>query len=218
MTVPPITVLIVDDHAVVRQGLHALLATSDGIQVVGEATDGREAIEAVERLNPDVTLMDVVLPHVDGPAAISAILRGDPEAKIVALSGYDIDERILGALRAGALGYLSKSSSQEALLEAIRQVARGRASLPADLTRRLLTRLKPQTPNEALSEREVDILRQIAKGLSNRQTAEQLQISEGTVRTHVSNILAKLGAENRVEATLFALRDGLTTLEECLAS
>ena len=218
MATPPITVLIVDDHAVVRQGLRALLATGEGIEVVGEAADGREAIDAVERLNPDVVLMDVVLPHVDGPAAISAILRRDPEARIVALSGYDIDERILGALRAGALGYLSKSSSQEALLEAIHQVAQGRASLPADLTRRLLTRLQPQVPHEALSEREVEILRQISKGLSNRQTAEQLSISEGTVRTHVSNILAKLGAENRVEATLFALRDGLTTLDECLAS
>jgi two-component system, NarL family, response regulator LiaR len=218
MSTPPITVLIVDDHAVVRQGLRALLLTAEGIEVVGEATDGREAIAEVERLNPDVTLMDVVLPHIDGPAAIRAILQRDPEARIVALSGYDIDERILGALRAGALGYLSKSSSREALLEAIRQVARGRASLPADLTRRLLTHLKPQTPNEALSDREVEILRQISKGLSNRQTAEQLNISEGTVRTHVSNILAKLGAENRVEATLFALRDGLTTLDECLAS
>jgi NarL family two-component system response regulator LiaR len=158
------------------------------------------------------------MPNLDGPAAITAILQRDPDARIVVLSGYDIDERILVALRAGALGYISKSSSQESLLEAIRQVAQGRASLPADLTHRLLTRLQPQKPHEALSEREVEILRQISKGLSNRQTAEHLNISEGTVRTHVSNILAKLGAENRVEATLFALRDGLTTLDECLAS
>jgi DNA-binding NarL/FixJ family response regulator len=207
---------VVDDHFVVRRGVCALLADADGIVVAGEAGDGREAIEAARRLAPQVILMDLKLPDVDGVEATRVILAGQPEAGIVALTSADDAEEILAALTAGARGYLAKTSKREDFLAAIRCVAQGEAWLPPHLTRRLLTYLKPQpaaAPGE-LTQRERAVLALLARGRSNQRIAEQLGITEVTVRTHVSHVLGKLGVDNRVEAALHALRAGFASLQD----
>lgn len=203
-----IRVLVVDDHFVVRKGVCALLAGADGIEVAGEAGDGEQAIAEARRLCPQVILMDLRLPGLDGVAAIRAILAEQPEAAVVALTGTDSDEEVLAAVEAGALGYLAKTSPREDFLEAIRRVAQGDAWLPARITRRLVTRLKPPPADfkEPLTERESEVLARLAHGWSNRRIAQELAISEVTVRTHVSHILGKLGVSNRVEAALHALQ------------
>ncbi len=212
-----IRVLIADDHTFVRQALRVLLHGAGGIEVIGEARDGQEAVDETERLTPDVVLMDVMMPRVDGAEATKKIILRWPEIKIVALSGHEIDERIFAVLRAGALGYVSKTASLEEIIHAIRKVAAGKASMPAEMTIRLLERLQPEAPpSSSLSEFEAEILRLVAKGQSNREISGRLNISAANVRTHLSNILGKLAVTNRVEATLRALRDGVTTLEECL--
>ena len=211
-----VRVVVVDDHEVVRRGLRALLADSPSVEVVGAAADGREAVQLVTELLPDVVLMDILMPDKNGVEATAEILKRHESVRVVILSSSDIDQHVLPALRAGALGYVSKNADTEELLEAIHQVARGKASMPPELTRQLLTHLDDGDATEPLSPREGEILVQVAKGLGNREIGERLHISEGTVRTHVSNILAKIGASNRVEATLFALRQGVTTLEESL--
>jgi DNA-binding NarL/FixJ family response regulator len=210
----PIRVLIVDDHTIVRQGLRALLLDAGEIEVVGEAGDGVEAVTEVERLEPDVVLMDLVMPGVDGASATATIVERQPRTRVLAVSGSDIDERIFSALRAGALGYVSKGSGKEELVAAIRLVAEGRASMPAEMTRKLVARLaEPAEPVEKLSDRELEVLRLTAHGLVNREIGERLSISEATVRTHLSNIFGKLDVRNRVEATLWALRTGVTQVE-----
>ena len=211
-----VRVVVVDDHEVVRRGLRALLADSGSVDVVGAAADGQEAISLIDELLPDVVLMDILMPTKDGVAATSEILARHDSVRVVVLSSSDIDQHVLPALRAGALGYVSKNANTEELLEAIHRVAAGKASMPAELTRQLLAHLDDDGTGEPLSPREEEILVQVAKGLGNREVGERLHISEGTVRTHVSNILAKIGASNRVEATLFALRRGIATLEESL--
>lgn len=211
-----VRVVVVDDHEVVRRGLRALLADSDTVEVVGAAANGHEALQLVADLRPDVVLMDILMPGTDGVEATAEILARYESVRVVVLSGSDIDQHVLPALRAGALGYVSKNASTEELLDAIHLVALGKASMPAELTRQLLLHLEDGGPREPLSPREEEILVQVAKGLGNRTIGERLHISEGTVRTHVSNILAKIGASNRVEATLFALRHGIATLEESL--
>lgn len=211
-----VRVVVVDDHEVVRRGLRALLADSDSVEVVGAAANGREAVQQVAELLPDVVLMDILMPDTNGVEATTEILRKHDSVRVVVLSSSDIDEHVLPALRAGALGYVSKNADTEELLEAIHQVARGKASMPAELTRQLLAHIDDGGVHEPLSPREEEILVEVAKGLGNRAIGDRLHISEGTVRTHVSNILAKIGASNRVEATLFALRHGVTTLEESL--
>ncbi|HEX4963582.1 MAG TPA: response regulator transcription factor [Thermoanaerobaculia bacterium] len=213
----PISVLIVDDHFIVRKGLLALLSECDDITVVGEAANGREGVERAGELNPDVILMDLIMPLLDGVAATRAILEKRPEARILALTSAAGNEKVLEAVRAGALGYLSKSVERADLLAALHKVTRGEPWLPPDLTRRLLKQWgKPATPPETLTEREAELLRLVAKGLANSTIADRLHISEATVRTHLTHIFGKLGAANRVEATLFALRDGWTTLEASL--
>lgn len=211
-----IRVVVVDDHEVVRRGLRALLADAGSVEVVGAASDGREAVALVGELQPDVVLMDILMPGTDGVAATTEILSRHEGVRVVVLSGSDIDRHVLPALRAGALGYVSKNADTAELLEAIHLASRGQPSLPPALTRQLLLHLEDDGPGEPLSPREEEILVQVAKGLGNRTIGERLHISEGTVRTHVSNILGKIGASNRVEATLFALRQGITTLEESL--
>ncbi len=214
----PIRVLIVDDHTIVRQGLRALLSDAEGIDIVGDAGDGHEAVAACQGLSVDVILMDVLMPSMDGATATKTILEQWPDIKIVALSGADIDERIFAAIRAGALGYVSKSSSKIELVQAISQVAVGRASMPAEMTKRLVARLGSQGEVRAqLSDRELAIMRLMAKGLGNREIGSHLSISEATVRAHLYNIFGKLKVRNRVEATLYALHAGVTTLEESLA-
>ena len=213
-----IAVLIVDDHFVVRKGLLALLAECDDVRVVGEAADGREAVARAAELAPDVVLMDVVMPVMDGIAATRAILEQRPETRVVALTNAAVGAQVLEMVRAGALGYLGKSAEQADLLAGIRKVYRGEPCLPPALTRQLLQHWsQPAAPRDGLTEREGELLRLVSKGLSNPEIAGRLHIAEATVRTHLTHVFGKLGAANRVEATLFALRDGWTTLEESLA-
>jgi DNA-binding NarL/FixJ family response regulator len=212
-----IGVLVVDDHLVVRKGVQALLMDADDITIVGEAEDGQAAVAAARRLRPQVILMDLKLPHLDGVEAIRAILAEQPDVGVVVLTGTDGDEQVLAAVEAGALGYLAKTSEREDFLLAIRRVARGELWLPPRLTRKLLAHLKPNSGggvSEPLTGRETGVLNLLAKGRTNQQIAQELNIADATVRTHVSHILDKLGASNRVEAALHALRVGVATLEE----
>ncbi len=212
-----IRIVIADDHAIVRQGLMSLLLDADDIEVVGEAGDGAAAVDMALRLEPDVVLMDVVMPGMDGARATAEIRARRPGARILALSGSDVQARILATLRAGASGYVAKTSPKEDLIEAIRRVHLGRPAMPAALTAQLLEEYPPAAPSpEVLTRRETEILGLVARGLSNQEIAERAGISEATIRTHVGNVFGKLGVNNRVEATLCALRDGLTSLDLCL--
>ncbi len=211
-----IRVLVVDDHFVVRKGVCALLAEAGGIDVAGEAGDGEEAIAEARRLAPQVILMDLRLPGIDGVTATRAILSEQPDVGIVALTGTGVEEEVMAAIEAGALGYLAKTSPREDFVTAIQRVARGELWLPPHLTRRLLAHVKlhPASAPEALTEREREVLGLMARGWSNRQIAQELRIADITVRTHVSHVLGKLGVSNRVEAALHALRSGIATLQE----
>ncbi len=211
----PITTLLADDHFIVRQGTAALLAGIAGVEVIGEAEDGVEAVEQALLLAPDVVLMDIVMPRQDGVEATRAILARRPQTAIVVLTGSRLQHKILDAVRAGALGYLSKDARRGDFARAIRSVAAGEPWLPPELTRRLLGRMSAvEPPTEPLTSRETDILRLVARGYSNQRIADSIYLAEVTVRSHVSRILAKLGLTNRVEAALWALREGIATLEE----
>jgi len=214
----PIRVLVVDDHLVVRKGIRALLATEPGIEVVGEARDGAEAVVEATRLQPDVILMDLVMPQMDGIAAIEQILAGQPAARILVLTSFDADDKVFPAIRAGALGYTLKDFGPAELVRAIQRVDRGESSLHPAIARRVLHELShppPQPPtSEPLSAREAAVLRLVANGQSNQQIAAALGISEATVRTHVSNILSKLRLASRTQAALYALREGLASLDD----
>lgn len=219
MTEQRIKVLISDDQAIVRKGIRALLATEPSIEVVGEAENGEEAVSQTEKLKPDVILMDLVMPEMDGIEAIYRITKRQPETRILVLTSFATDDKVFPAIKAGALGYLLKDSSPEELVQAIRQVQRGEPSLHPTIARKVLHELshpseeeEPPTP-EPLTERELEVLRQIARGLSNQQIANQLVISEATVRTHVSNILSKLHLASRIQAALYALQEGLASLD-----
>jgi NarL family two-component system response regulator LiaR len=218
MTQSVIRVLIVDDHAIVRKGVQALLAEIEQIEVIGEAADGGEAIEKTETLQPDVILMDLVMPEMDGIEAISHITSKQPDARILALTSYSTDDKIFPAIKSGAIGYLLKDSDPQDLVRAIQQVHRGEPSLHPKIARKVLHELslpsdRPPTP-DPLTEREEEVLRLVAKGLSNQEIAEQLVVAEVTVRTHVSHILSKLHLANRVQAALYALREGYASLDE----
>ena len=213
-----IRVLVVDDHAVVRQGIRALLATETDIEVVGEAENGREAVAEAEGLQPDVILMDLVMPEMDGIEAIGRITARQLEARILVLTSFAADDKVFPAIKAGALGYLLKDSSPEELVAAIHQVHRGESSLHPTIARKLLQELsqppdKPPTL-DPLTEREVEVLKLVAQGRSNQEIAEALVISEATARTHVSNILHKLHLASRTQAALYALREGLASLDD----
>ena len=213
----PIRVLVVDDHFVVRKGVCALLTDAEGVAVAGEAADGREAVTQAGLLRPQVILMDLRLPELDGVEAIRAILGQQPEVGIIVLTGYGLESQVLAAVEAGAMGYLTKNAEREELVAAIRRVAEGELCIPAGLTRRLLGHVRPGSGGglaESLTEREAEVLRLLARGRSNQKIAAELGIAEITVRTHVSHVLGKLGANNRVEAALHALRAGLVSLEE----
>jgi two-component system, NarL family, response regulator LiaR len=212
-----IRVLIVDDHTIVRKGIRALLAEIAGIDVVGEAADGQEAIVQADRLRPDVILMDLAMPRMNGIEATRQIKDRQPESRILVMTSFATDEKVLPAIKAGALGYLLKESAPEDLVKAIHQIQRGESSLHPVIARRVLQELahpsdRPAT-TDPLTEREVEVLSLVAQGLSNQDIAAQLYITPATVRTHVSNIMSKLYLANRVQAALYALREGLATLD-----
>ncbi len=220
----PIRVLLVDDHAIVRDGIRSLLTTEPDIRVVGEADNGTDGVLMAEQLQPDVILMDLVMPEMGGIEATRRIMAGQPRARILVLTSFDAEEKVFPAIKAGAMGYLLKDSDSEDLVRAIRQVHRGESSLDPKIARKVLREMwaeprpEPDTAQddtvEPLTEREVEVLKLVAQGLSNEEIAQQLVIAERTVRTHVSNILGKLHLANRTQATLYALRQGLASLDE----
>lgn len=214
-----IRVLVVDDHAIVREGLRWLIETEPGITLVGEAADGFAAVAQAHALHPDVILMDLVMPRCDGIEAIAEIHRTLPDIRILVLTSFAEDQKLFPAIKAGAMGYLLKDTSPHDLLRAIRDVHQGTPSMHPSIARRLIQEL--QTPEVALppttaplTGREVDVLRLLAQGLSNEEIAQQLCITERTARTHVSKILSKLHLANRTQAALYALREGLASLEK----
>ena len=213
-----IRVLIADDHTVVRGGLVALLEDVEGIEVVAEASDGQEAILKTRLVKPDVILMDLAMPRKTGIEAIEEIKHENPNARIVVLTSYSDDDKVFAAIKAGALGYLLKETSTVDLLQAIRDVYHGESSLHPAIARKLIRELNRPTTlpptDEPLTDREAEVLILVARGLSNQDIADKLVISERTVRTHVSNILSKLQLANRTQAALYALKEGLTSLDE----
>lgn len=211
-----VRVLVVDDHAIVRKGIRALLATEQSIQVVGEAANGSEAVVLAQSLRPDVILMDIVMPEMDGLEAIRRITEQQPEIRILVLTSFAGVDMVLPAIKAGALGYLLKDSGPQELVQAIQQVHRGNSSLHPAIARKLLQEISEPSSSGpdvgSLTEREVTVLKLVAQGFSNRDIANELTVSEATVRTHVSHILAKLDLSSRTQAALYALRRGIVSL------
>jgi len=211
-----IRILIADDHAIVREGLRALLATEPDLELVAEATDGVQAVDKARALKPDVILLDLMMPRMDGVEAIAEIKKDWQEARIIVLTSFSDDEKVFSAIRSGALGYLLKDSSPQDLLHAIHTVANGEGFLSPTIASKVMREINqpPKLPptKDPLTERENEILQLVAQGLTNDQIAEKLVVSERTVRTHVSNILAKLQLANRTQAALYALKEGLASL------
>ena len=216
MTTEPIQVLLVDDHAVVRRGLSAFLSTYSDITVVGEASSGAEGIELASRLLPDVVLMDLLMPEMDGIEATRRIRAAVPSAQVIVLTSYSEDERIFPAIKAGALSYLLKDVKPDDLVRAIKAARRGEATLHPSVAARLMRELTAarSSPLDELTEREREVLAYVAQGMSNAEIAAQLIIGERTVKTHVSNILSKLHLQDRTQAALLALRERLVPLDE----
>ena len=213
-----IRVFLADDHPIVRRGIGDLLETEPGFSVVGEATNGAEAVSGVAEQKPDVVLMDLVMPNMDGIEAIRQIKADQPDARILVLTSFATDDKVFPAIKAGALGYLIKDTSPEELVHAIRQVYQGQTPLHPTIAQKLLSEISdareaPPAP-DPLTEREVDVLILIARGRSNQEIADQLVISVATVYSHVSNILSKLHIASRTQAALYALREGYTSLDE----
>ena len=208
-----IRVLVVDDHGVVRQGLRMYLALDPELEVVGEAANGAEALRLSHELEPDVVLMDLLMPVMDGISATAAIRRELPEVEVIALTSVLEDSAVYGAMRAGATGYLLKDTEADDLCRAIKAAAAGQVQLSPPVAARLLRELSPPQQPEPLTDRETEVLRQLAEGKSNKEIARALTIAEKTVRTHVSNILGKLGVASRTQAALHAVRSGLVSLD-----
>jgi two-component system, NarL family, response regulator LiaR len=214
-----IRILVVDDHPIVLKGTQALLAEVDDVEIVGTASNGKAAIELCTNLKPDVILMDIIMPELDGIEAIQQIMAENPEAKILVLTSFITDERVFPAIKAGALGYILKDSNLDDLVNAIRQVYNNEPCLHPMVARRILQDFlnEPEVKISAentLTEREVSVLKLLAQGKGNQAIAEKLVIAEVTVRTHISRILQKLHLENRVQASLYALRHGIFELPE----
>jgi len=213
-----IRVLVVDDHAIIRKGIRAVLELVPDVDLVGEAENGVQAIKLDQELIPDVILMDLMMPEMDGIACIKQLKDQRPEARILVLTNFAGEDMIFPAIKAGAMGYHLKDSSPEALIDAIRQVNQGVASLHPSIAKKVLDEFhnteKQQLSEEPLTQRELEVLRLIAQGHENKDIAGQLVISEATVRTHVSNILGKLHLASRTQAALYALREGLASLDE----
>jgi NarL family two-component system response regulator LiaR len=208
-----IRLLVVDDHAIIRKGLRAVLELVPDMEIVGEAADGKQALKLSDDLHPDVVLMDLMMPEMDGIACIKAIKARSPKVQILVLTNFAGEDMVFPAIKAGAMGYHLKDSSPEALVAAIRQIHRGESALHPLIARKVLDELQAtgerKLSEEPLTQRELEVLRLIAQGVENREIAAQLVISEATVRTHVSNILNKLHLASRTQAALYALKEGL---------
>lgn len=209
-----ISVLIVDDHRIVRQGLRTYLDLLDDIEVVGEAANGAEAVAQVKQYRPNIVLMDLVMPEMDGIEATRQIGDISTSTKVIVLTSFTEDEKVFPAIKAGAAGYLLKDVSPSELASAIRAVHRGEARLHPDITKKLMSQfvspaVEPMAAPDELTARELEVLRLIAQGMSNRQVAQTLTISTKTVKTHVSNILSKLHLDDRTQAAIYAYKHGL---------
>ena len=210
-----IRVLIVDDHHVVREGLRSFLDVLEDVELVGEAADGYSAIEMVKRLSPDVVLMDLVMPKLDGIEATRQVKITNPNTKVIVLTSFTEDDKVFPAIQAGASSYLLKDVSPESLIDAIRAAHRGEARLHPDITRKLMEQIThPLNPGrltelDTLSEREKDVVRLVAQGHSNHEIAQELVISERTVKTHISNILSKLQLNDRTQLAIYAIKNRL---------
>ena len=205
-----VRVLVVDDHPVVRRGLHSMLDGESGISIVGLASSGKEGLSLAETLNPDVVLLDLRMPDMGGVEVIIALRAARPQSKILVLTNYQLDEDIFNALDAGALGYLLKSASQDEVIEAIRAVSQGKRRVPTELAIRLAERVG----RSPLSARELEVLGLVVQGLTNKEIAKKLFISDITARNHVISLLSKLNAKDRTEAATIAIRRGLVRLNE----
>lgn len=214
-----IRILIADDHTVVREGLKMFLKLDPELEVVGLAANGAEALQLAREFKPDVVLMDLLMPVMDGIAATAAIRHEMPEVEVIALTSVLEDAAVGNAIRAGAIGYLLKDTEVDELRSAIKRAAAGQVQLSPKVAARLLRevrapeRAEPETQTERLTERELEVLRLLARGLSNKEISRGLAISERTVQTHVSNILSKLGMSSRMQAALYAVRIGLVSVE-----
>ena len=208
-----IRVLIADDHLVVREGLEAMLHSNDEFEIVGQAVDGLETVRLVEELHPDVVLIDVQMPNMDGIEATRRIVQQSPTTRVVILSSFDQDEYIYKAIQAGARGYVLKDTELHALLDIIRAAAQGESVLPPNIATKLVEHISAQRTQVHLTKREQEVLCLLAKGLRNKEIASQLNIAERTVKSHVANIIAKLGVSSRTEAVSQALKEGRIKLE-----
>lgn len=208
-----IKVLIVDDHPIVRKGLRDLIEITPDIRAVGEAANGLEAIQMVQTLNPDIVILDLVMPGMKGIEVINSLKSNHPETRILVLTSFSEDEKIVSAIKAGALGYLLKDSSPQDLLRAVREIDRGESFLAPVAARKIIREMNQpsvtSTEIEPLTDREIEVLTLICKGLTNQEIADQLTITRKTVITHVSKILAKLHLSNRTQAALYAIQVGL---------
>jgi NarL family two-component system response regulator LiaR len=209
-----IRILIVDDHGVVRQGIRMYLSLDPELEVVGEATNGVEAVNLARQLKPDVVLMDLLMPEMDGIAATAAIRHELPDTEVIALTSVLEDQAIYRAMRAGAIGYLLKNTKADELVQAIKAAAAGQVQLSPEVARQLMREVGVPDSPEKLTERETEVLRLLAQGKSNKEIGATLVIGEKTVKTHVSNILSKLGVSSRTQAALYAVRVGLVSSEE----
>ncbi|MCC5841332.1 MAG: response regulator transcription factor [Opitutales bacterium] len=204
-TPPAIRILVADDHPVVRDGLVSILAMQEDMKVVAQAEDGEEAVAAFEQTRPDVLVLDLRMPRLDGIEVVQRVLTAHPGSKILIVTTYQTDEDIYRCLKSGALGYILKDSNRETIIEAVREVAAGQSYTPA----RIASRLVRQLAQNPLTPRELDVLQHVASGLANKQVAEALGVSEGTVKTHLKSILEKLRAQSRTEAVTLARKQGI---------